>query len=197
MPESQAGDRAETREPRPLAADAGGPAPDQRPGALAARPLLGPGLFALAVAALGSVLLVESFSIGRTRGYSPVGPSIFPFAVSIGLIALGVIWDAQLLWRPDPAYRDAVASEEAATHWLTVGMLVAGIVVYAFLLRFLGYPLATAALFAYAARTLGSTRPLRDVVLGLAAGLVVWFAFTQALGVALPAGLLDPLLPGD
>jgi putative tricarboxylic transport membrane protein len=151
---------------------------------------------AFAVIGLGAVLLVESLRIGQTRGYSPVGPSIFPLVVSIGLIALGVLFAARLLWRPDEAYAREVAAEEAASHWPTVGLLLAGMAAYALLLSPLGYPVATAGFFAFAARTLGSGALLRDVALGLAVGMVIWFGFTQALGVALPAGLLDPILPG-
>jgi putative tricarboxylic transport membrane protein len=153
-------------------------------------------VLALGVFALGAVLLVESLRIGQTRGYSPVGPSIFPLVVSIGLIALGAIFAARLLWRPDPTYAGEVAAEEAASHWPTVGLLLAGMLLYALLLNPLGYPVATAAFFAFAARTLGSGALLRDAALGLGVGLAIWVAFTQVLGVALPPGLLDPVLPG-
>jgi putative tricarboxylic transport membrane protein len=160
------------------------------------RGLVGPRVLAFAIVALGGVLLVESLRIGQTRGYSPVGPSIFPLAVSIGLITLGAVFAARLLWRPDEGYAREVASEEAASHWPTVGLLLAAMAAYAILLRPLGYPLATAGFFAFAARTLGSSALLRDLVLGLVVGMVIWFGFTQILGVALPAGLLDPILPG-
>jgi putative tricarboxylic transport membrane protein len=158
--------------------------------------LLGPRVLALGITALGAVLLVESLRIGQTRGYSPVGPSIFPLAVSIGLIALGATFAAQLFWRPVASYAREVADQEAASHWPTVGLLLAGMLVYALLLGTLGYPLATACFFAFAARTLGSRALLRDLALGLAVGVVIWLGFTQVLGVALPAGLLDPILPG-
>ena len=161
-----------------------------------ARGLLGPRVLAIGIVALGAVLLAESLRIGQTRGYSPVGPSIFPLAVSIGLIALGAMFAARLFWRPDTTYAEEVAAEETATHWPTVGLLLAGMLLYALLLGAVGYPVATAGFFAFAARTLGSRALPRDLALGLAVGLVIWFAFTQVLGVALPAGLLDPILPG-
>jgi putative tricarboxylic transport membrane protein len=160
------------------------------------RGLIGPRVLAFAIIGLGAALLVESLRIGQTRGYSPVGPSIFPLAVSIALIALGAIFAARLLWRPDEAYAREVAAEEAATQWPTVGLLLAGMLAYALVLSPLGYPVATAVFFAFAARTLGSSALVRDVALGLAVGIVIWFGFTQILGVALPAGLLDPILPG-
>jgi hypothetical protein len=35
---------------------------------------------------------------------------------------------------------------------------------------------------------------LRNLAIGVALGVVVFFAFTELLGVRLPDGLLDPLL---
>jgi putative tricarboxylic transport membrane protein len=55
--------------------------------------------------------------------------------------------------------------------------------------------LATAALLPAGARILGSRHLLRDVLVGLGLALVVYLGFTQVLGVRLPAGPLDVVLP--
>ena len=160
------------------------------------RALLGPRLFAIGVLLLGALLFVDSFGIGQTRGYSPVGPSTFPLVVSLGLVLLGVASIVRLSWRPDPDYAHDVHAEESATHWPTVALLGAALLAYALLLGPLGYVIATTAFFAFVAWVLGSRRIWRDVLIGAAGALIIWFGFTQLLGVRLPTGLLDPILPG-
>jgi putative tricarboxylic transport membrane protein len=58
----------------------------------------------------------------------------------------------------------------------------------------LGYIVATALFIPLTARTLGSRSPVRDVIAGVGIGIVVYFGFTEFLGVRLPAGILGPLL---
>lgn len=160
------------------------------------RALLGPRLFAIGVLLLGALLFTESLGIGQTRGYSPVGPSTFPLVVSLGLVMLGLASIVRLSWRPDPDYARDVHAEESATHWRTVALLGAALLAYALSLGPLGYVIPTGAFFAFVAWVLGSRRVLRDLLIGTAGALVIWFAFTQFLGVRLPTGLLDPILPG-
>jgi putative tricarboxylic transport membrane protein len=49
---------------------------------------------------------------------------------------------------------------------------------------------ATGLFLPVTARILGSQLPIRDVVAGFGIGLIVYFAFTEFLGVRLPAGIL-------
>jgi putative tricarboxylic transport membrane protein len=88
-----------------------------------------------------------------------------------------------------------VAEEDRATHWPTPIMLGTALAGYAVLLGPLGYILATAAFLPLSARIIGSRKPRRDVLVGIALGLVVYFGFTQVLGVRLPPGVLEPILP--
>ena len=66
---------------------------------------------------------------------------------------------------------------------------MAVLLAYAFLLEPIGYPLATTAVFVAIARLLGSRAIVRDVIVGLVLGFGLFTAFTQYLGVSLPAGL--------
>ena len=91
--------------------------------------------------------------------------------------------------RPDIALAERSAEEDDATHWATPGLIMAALLVYAFLLEPIGYPLATAVVFVAIARLLGSRAIVRDVIVGLVLGFGLFTAFTQYLGVSLPAGL--------
>ena len=63
------------------------------------------------------------------------------------------------------------------------------LLVYAFAMEPVGYPLATALAFFALARILGSRAVVRDAIAGLVLGFGLFTAFTQYLGVSLPAGL--------
>jgi putative tricarboxylic transport membrane protein len=58
----------------------------------------------------------------------------------------------------------------------------------------LGYIVATGLFLPITARIMGSRSPVRDVLAGFGIGIVIFFGFTEFLGVRLPAGILGPLL---
>ena len=155
----------------------------------------GPRIVGAAVLLLGLFVLAQSLEIGGSTGYSPVGPRFVPTIVGVGLVLLGIGLLIRTSLRPDADLGRQAASEERVTDWRTTGLVAAVLLAYALALAPLGYILATATFLPIAARILGSRNPVRDVVAGLLVGVVVWVGFTQLLGVTLPAGLLDPLLP--
>jgi putative tricarboxylic transport membrane protein len=156
--------------------------------------MVGPRWMALAFLALGLVVLYGAFQIRRGGGYSAVGPNVFPFAVAVGLLVLSVIFLLRTTIFPDHDLAERAAAEEAATHWPTVAMILAVLVLYVFSLRPLGYVVATTLFYALAAWVLGSrgvAPAARNLLIGLALSLVIYIGFTRFLGVRLPAGLLD------
>ncbi|MBV9789697.1 MAG: tripartite tricarboxylate transporter TctB family protein [Chloroflexi bacterium] len=163
---------------------------DQSPGA----GRLGPRLVAVVLLALGLLIFVQTFSIRQGGGYSAIGPRFFPLLVAIGLLLLSGLFLARTTIRPDEDLMQQSADEEAATHWPTVGLVALALVVYAVALGPLGYILATVLFFPVVARFLGSTRPVRDIIIALVISVVIYEGFTRALGVRLPAGLLQGIV---
>jgi putative tricarboxylic transport membrane protein len=158
---------------------------------------LGPRIFALALLAFGLFVLFGTFQISGREGFSPSGPRFFPLVVSVGLLVFGMLFLISTTLRRDRFLGEKAAVEGAATDWPTTGLVAAILVVYAFLLDPLGYIVATALLFPAAAYVLGSRgrrKVLRNLAIGVVLGVVVFFSFTELLGVRLPDGLLDPLL---
>jgi putative tricarboxylic transport membrane protein len=138
----------------------------------------------------GSVaILIAVTTISGRGGYSTSGPRFVPLLVAIGLIALSALYLARTFIRPDVALAEHAAQEDDATHWATPALIMAVLLAYAFLLEPIGYPLATAAVFVAIAWLLGSRSIVRDVLVGLVLGFGLYTAFTQYLGVSLPAGL--------
>jgi putative tricarboxylic transport membrane protein len=153
------------------------------------RVLLGPRIMAVAILALGLVVAYQTVQLGGEEGYSPGGPAFFPLIVSAGLLLFGILFLVQTTARPDPVLRENVAEEEAATHWSTAALLV-----YAFLIAPLGYPIATALFFVAVTVILGSRRWIRDIAIAVIAALALYFGFTLFLGVDLPGGVFELFL---
>lgn len=161
----------------------------------ASRGLLEARLAAAAVTGLGLLALFGATQVGTGAGYVAVPPSAMPAVIGVGLVALGALLLLRATVRPDLDLARHVAAEAAETDWRTTGLTLVALVAYALTLGLLGYVLATTWFIPIVARILGSRRPGRDFLVGVVLGIVVYVSFTQLLGVRLPAGLLDPILP--
>ena len=159
------------------------------------RATIGLYVFGLALIALGGVALYESTRIRSAAGFSPFGPTVMVIAVGALLLVTGALFLIRLTIRPDRDLVDRVIEEERATHWPTTGLMAGLLAGYALVLGPLGYIIATGLMIPAGARILGSQRLVRDGVIGFVLALVVYIAFTGFLGVRLPAGLLEPVLP--
>lgn len=166
--------------------------------------MLGPRLVAITLLALAAILIVSAIGIAQGAGYSVIGPATIPLVVAIALLVLSGIFALRTTAQPDTDLAVLAAEEERATHWPTVGLTALALVGYALALDGfelgpievpgLGYVVATGVFLPVTARILGSRSPIRDVIVGFAIGIVIYFGFTEFLGVRLPAGVLDPLL---
>jgi len=149
----------------------------------------GPRLAGLFLLAASVAILLAVFQISGRGGYASSGPRFVPLIVACGLILLSALFLLRTWWRPDVELAVRSAEEDDATHWVTPGLIMLALLVYAFALEPVGYPLATALVFFAVARVLGSRAVVRDAIAGLVLGFGLFTAFTQYLGVSLPAGL--------
>jgi putative tricarboxylic transport membrane protein len=139
--------------------------------------------------AFGVIALVATFEIRSVRyGWSTSGPRFAPLIASIALIVLSLAFLLRTVWRPDEDLAAHAAHEMADTHWPTPALLLALLVGYVLVLTTLGYALATTVFVWLTAWLLGSERPVRDVIVGLALGVVAGYAFGNWLNVQLPTG---------
>jgi putative tricarboxylic transport membrane protein len=155
------------------------------------RSFAGPRVFGAVLLAVGIAALIATFAITeRGGGISVSGPRFMPLVVSIGLICLALGFLARTTLAPDEELARTAAEEAAATHWPTPGLLAALFVAYVLLLEPLGFVVATVLFVPLAARVLGSHAPVRDALVGALIGVGMYVAFTEYLGVPLPAGLV-------
>jgi putative tricarboxylic transport membrane protein len=153
------------------------------------RSFTGPRLAGLALLAGSVAVLTAVTAIPGRGGYEASGPRFVPLIVAIALIALSLLFLARTFVRPDTDLAERSAAEDDATHWATPALLVVALVAYVVLLESLGYPVATVIFFVAVAWLLGSRALVRDIAIGLLLGFGLFTAFTQYLGVSLPAGL--------
>jgi putative tricarboxylic transport membrane protein len=149
----------------------------------------------LAVAAgvglLGLFVAWQTFGIAAGGGYAQVGPRLFPGIVGATLLAFAVLLGREALaggFRNVEGEPDAPAAVPGFL-WVSGAVLA-----HLAIIGSAGFVGATVVLFVGVARGMGSTRPLRDALIGLALAIVVFVLFTRGLGLNLPSGPLR--LPG-
>ena len=102
----------------------------------------GPRLAGLFLLAASVAILIAVTTIPGRGGYGTAGPRFVPLIVAVGLIVLSSLFLLRTWWRPDVELAERSAEEDAATHWATPGLIMLALLVYAFALEPVGYPLA-------------------------------------------------------
>jgi putative tricarboxylic transport membrane protein len=150
----------------------------------------------LGVLALGAGAATVTATLPSDGGYAGIGSNFVPGLVSAGLALLGTWLLYEALsggWRNAPPAAPEARGEHAfnarAFGWITAGLFA-----HMALIGTAGFVVAGMALFAGVARGFGSSRPARDLAIGLALSLAVFAFFVRLLNVNLPAGWLKPLL---
>ena len=141
------------------------------------------------LAAAAVLLAFALLAITQARGLrfgtvAAPGPGFFPLslAVALSLVGLGLIVHA---WRADAARADAPTGLRRAAVVGTLGSLL----IYALVLEWLGFLLATFALLVFFFRVLQRQSWLVVVAGSLVTSILSYLVFKTWLGVNLPGGL--------
>ena len=147
------------------------------------------------LAAAAVLLAFGLFAVAQASGLrfgtvAAPGPGFFPLclAVALSLAAVGLIVRA---WRAAPAGAPAPAPAPTADpRRFAVAGTLGALLVYALVLEWLGFLLATFALLVFFFRALQHQSWLVVVAGSLATSLLSYLVFKTWLGVNLPGGLL-------
>jgi putative tricarboxylic transport membrane protein len=134
--------------------------------------------------ALGAVLALGAFRFPAEMGFVILPAYVYPYAVAGFLCAVGLLLSYQAFsggFRELDSARPGIAGGKVGAAWVTGGLL--GV---ALLINLIGFVLAAGLLFACAARGFGSRHPLRDLAIGIALTLPIYWLFNAGLGVSLP-----------
>ena len=138
--------------------------------------LLGGGL-----SALGALIAIETM-LTPSAGRSVVGPALFPYLISSGLVLIGL----SLLRE---AFAGHIAHETGLELDLrAVALVAAGLAAQFLLIEFLGWIPSAALLFVAVARAFGSRRYLPNAALGLLLAGGTFAVFNYGLDLNLPIG---------
>jgi putative tricarboxylic transport membrane protein len=75
-----------------------------------------------------------------------------------------------------------------------LGFVALGLLVNVAAIEFIGFILASTAMFAMIARGFGSKRPIRDAAIGFALAFVAYVGFDRILGYKIGSGLIEGLI---
>jgi putative tricarboxylic transport membrane protein len=151
---------------------------------------------AVLLAALGGLVLVDAARIPTDftqRG--PIGPAAVPTVVGIALLVLAVLLALDVLrgGRGESEMGEDIDLSHPSD-WRTVLLLIGAFLANVVLIDLVGWPISGAVLFWGSAYALGSRHWLRDPVIALVLSIVTYLVFARALGIGLPAGVLEGVL---
>jgi putative tricarboxylic transport membrane protein len=143
-------------------------------------------VIAIGLLLIGILVAWDASRLGAGGAYAKIGPQTIPYVIALclgGLAVLTVI----------AAYRGSFPAREkqdaAPVLWI-VGGLIAQMV----LIKFTGFSVATAALFAMTARGMGRINLPLALLAGFLISAVVWFIFARLLSLSLPTGPIENLI---
>jgi putative tricarboxylic transport membrane protein len=143
--------------------------------------------FACVALILGIYMLVGSASINLGSAYDRIGPRFFPYIIASGLIITGL---GMLVG----SLRTKRYTAELSMDVMAFGLLLLALLLSVLFVQRLGFILSMTLLFAMVARAFKSQGFIRDLSVGFILVLVIYFAFTDGLGLVLPGGVLSGIL---
>lgn len=147
-------------------------------------------VFGAVLLAFALYLVFDATRIREGGGFTVVGPRVFPLITAGALAALAALLLLRATVWPDEELAVHGRAEARATHWPTVGQVLALLVAYPIAMSTLGYVVATTIIVPAVSGVLGSKKHGRDLAVGAILALTVYLGFTRLLSVRLPAGLL-------
>jgi putative tricarboxylic transport membrane protein len=168
------------------------PEPDEQPQPANRAELLVSALLAV----LGVVVLADALTMDVPKArIGPIGPTAVPFAVGAGLLVCAVVHAVDVL---RGGRGEAEGGEDidldANLDWRAVLLVIAFFLVNAALIEPLGWAISGALLFWGVAYALGSRHWVRDAAVSVTLSVGTFYAFSQGLGIVLPAGVLEGIL---
>ncbi len=148
--------------------------------------LLGDRIIAVIVIALGAVVLFLAFGFPAPGQPEDPGTAALPRLIGGALVVLGVMLFFNCeknIFLPEPGSR------------LRTGLIVVASVAYTFALTPLGFMLSSLIFMVFGLLIMGIRSILRLVLVPVIISVAVYYLFTDALGVYLPSGIIEGILP--
>jgi putative tricarboxylic transport membrane protein len=154
-------------------------------------------LVAAGVIIIGIVILVYTQDIRVTRA-TTVSPRLIPQIVGVGTLLVGAWYFIDIIRKPHQISGGEDSEDvdiDAPTDWNALIIIGIALTVFAFIVQTVGFALAAAVMFFLTSFAMGSRKFIWNAVIGLALGVAVFLIFDTWLGVRLPGGWLEDILP--
>ncbi|WP_420099535.1 tripartite tricarboxylate transporter TctB family protein [Corynebacterium sp.] len=148
--------------------------------------LLGDRIIAVTVIVLGAVVLFLAFGFPAPGQPEDPGTAALPRLIGGALVILGImlLFNCEKnIFLPEPGSR------------MRTGLIVVTSVAYTFALTPLGFMLSSLIFMVIALLIMGIRSILRLVLVPVVVSVAVYYLFTDALGVYLPSGIIEGILP--
>ncbi len=152
------------------------------------RPVGAAFIVAAGLAALGALLIWQGSIIPDKGGYAGIGSGGMPKFVGWGLVALAIGHIVTGLRHSAQPHDQQML--------VPVLLIITGLALQLFLLKPLGFSVASGLLFACTAAAFGKRNLVLTLLIGIGFAFVVYGLFDQLLRLNLPAGLLENLIFG-
>ena len=140
---------------------------------------------------LAIVLGWQASVIPDNSAYAQVGPALFPWLIAAALLLLGALLTMAAL---RGGWSHTVEDAPEQTNWRALGWVALGLFVNVAAIEFIGFILASTAMFVLIARGFQSRTPIRDGAIGFALALVAYVGFDRVLGYKIGSGLIESLI---
>lgn len=144
---------------------------------------------------VGGFVTYDASTLDDAFSDQPVQPWALPFVVGGALLLLGVLLAVATARGDQPEAEDGEDVDlSQGTDLRTIGLLTGVLVLNLLLIDWLGWAITGALLFTGATYVLGSRTWVRNLAIGAALSVGTWYGFYVALGLPIPAGILDGVL---
>ena len=116
-----------------------------------------------------------------------VGPTVFPYIIAAGLLALSVGTVVSAFRRGFPERED--------DNYIPIAWVIGGLVAQLLTIGWAGFSVGTGLLFAFTAMAFGRGPLWKTIPIGIVFAFIVWFMFAKGLQLSLPMGPLERLIP--
>ncbi|MHA6691675.1 tripartite tricarboxylate transporter TctB family protein [Devosia sp. A449] len=144
-------------------------------------------VIAAILAGIAAVIIWQTSQMRVPPIQAKVGPTVFPYVIATGLLALSVGTVVSALRGAFPARAD--------DNFVPIIWIVTGLIAQILLLSTIGFSLATGILFAFTAKGFGRGPLWKTIPIGAVVAFIVWFLFAKGLQLSLPSGPLERLIP--
>ena len=140
---------------------------------------------------LGVLVFWDTYRVEQPAFNLTVSPKVFPYAISIFLMALSIILSIEIL-KGDIAVPEGLESNEKIekSDFKTFGIVLASLIAYLLLIERAGFVVAASVTFFGITVAFGDKKHLKTGIFGTLFIFLVYLSFTRFLNVPLPAGIL-------